>query len=404
MEKGSNLTGAKKYASISSEITQLLERIGEFKKRKGAVAQSFRSFSDCLASYRIVNLFPKMEGEINKIIGSWDCSIPLASLKKQISVHMDKIASVDNEIEKVKALHQSLLQYPERHNRKQVTDKMHIFLRNVNGISLSQLDQVCGVVIPTIHRMAKGVLDRFDEENKKVAQNKRNAKKLKTRISGYDLYVDKFNLRKICVDGNVIANEILQSPNVSRPEEDASRLHSVSKSLDQCIGRFRKEDKLFDEIKTALCNNRNSYWKEDYDSLMSILMKGACYVQTTASQLQAQYNKIVGVKNREITQAVSVFRNKIQDYFSDEIRSLRDGVHTRQDLSDLVKLINQKVAEDKRRLIILALKCIGLIAAVGAFVWVIIEYVVPWVISNYIWVIIGAIVIGLIVFIIAKHS
>ena len=114
-----------------------------------------------------------MEGEINKIIGSWNCTTPLESLKKQIGGHMDKIACVDKEIGKVKAMQQSLQQHPDRHNCKNVTNKIDIFLQNVNSISLSQLDKVCNEIIPKIHMMAKDVLDGFAEENKKVAQNKK---------------------------------------------------------------------------------------------------------------------------------------------------------------------------------------------------------------------------------------
>lgn len=387
MKNATYNSGKMNYEAISKEVRELYEGIEAFKKKRNSIAENFKVLSEYIGHYQFTNSFPVLEKEINETIGKWTVSEPLDKLRLQLDGYFSKIAFIDQEIGKIETLQQKLLQHPDRHKRKAVTDKIIIFLQNANKASLSQLDRICNETIPNIHKMIEVVLLGFSEEDDNVEKNKKAARHLKKRIDGYRQYVDRFNLRQICAEANRVAEQVLQSPNMVNPESDAAKLKQVNHSLDQCMAQFKAEDKLYDDIKETLRENRMSVWLEDYDALMSVLGKGAFYEDTPASQLQARYDSFIGVKNKNITNALNVFSHKYQLYFSNEIKSLRAKAHYKSELHDLIYKMNRKVEDDKKALYFKIAKIVGIIAAIIAIA------VIVWNTRPISFFVIGAIVI-----------
>lgn len=404
MESGINNAGVVNYESISNEITSLYDNVEAFKNRRVSTAEGFKSFSASLANLRINHPFPEMEKEINEAIGRWNVSEPLDKLKIQLDGYFGKIACIDQEIAKIVTLQQKLLQHPDRHNRKAVTDKITVFLQNVNNVSLSQLDKICNEVIPNIHKMIEAVLLGFSEEDNNVENNKKGARNLKTRIDGYGKYVDRFNLRQICAEASRVAEQVLQTPNMANPNTDAIKLKQVSQSLDQCIAQFKAEQKKYDDLKQLLSDNLYYIWIDESDPLMKELDSGAYFNATPVTQLQAQYDKVIGLKEKEISQAMSSFSAKILSYFSNDIRELRESQHYRQDLRNLISRMNCKVEEERKRFIIQVIKYIGIAIAACILIWVVFAIIIPWVSKNWPWILLGAVVIGFIIYKIVKDD
>jgi hypothetical protein len=189
--------------------------------------------------------------------------------------------------------------------------------------------------------------------------------------------VDRFNLQQRCIEANRVAEQILQTPNMANPDADATKLKQANQSLDQCMAQFKAEDILYDKIKQALSDNWKSVWLEDYDALMLVLEKGACYEETPASQLQARFDSLIGVKDKDITKALSVFSSKYQSYFSYDIKPLREEAHYKSELRELIEKINRKVAADKKKLYMKIAKIAGIVAAIILFIVIMIACW-PW--------------------------
>lgn len=388
------------YETLTKDIIALRDGVVAFKKQYTAIANEVKAFSEYLANHHFSHSFPTIEKEVNDIIGQWQ-SDSFDLLKAQLDGHFNNLAFLDKEIDKIKALQLSLEKYPDRHDRKNLTDNINTFLQLATKISLSKLDNVCNKAIPEIHRRADLVINAFNQENDQVNKNKQSALELKKRIGKCEQYVDRFNLRQICAEGKKATEQVLQMPNVINPDIDEAKLKKAAQSLNQCLAKFNAENKLFNTIKHDMANNRECFWPDEYDELMIKLEKGAFYQKESASQLQAQYNSLLPIKDSDITDAVSVFSQKIQTFFSSDIGELRYSIHQKKDLFDLINRMNQKVAEDKKKLIIKILKYSGIVIAIGILLALIIIYVIPWVVENWLWLLLGAIVIG---FIIIKFS
>ena len=404
MKSGVNNAGVVNYDSISKEIRSLYDNVETFKNWRVSTVESFKSFSASLANIKLNHPFPMMEKEINETIGRWNVSVPLDKLRLQLDGYFSKIAFIDQEIGKIETLQQKLLQYPDRHNRKAVTDKIIVFSQNVNKTSLSQLDKICNDVIPNVHKMIEAVFLGFSDEDNNVENNKKSARNLKTRIDGYGKYVDRFNLRQICAEASRVANQILQTPNMANPNSDAIKLKQASQSLDQCIAQFKAEQKKYDDLKQLLSDNLCHFWIDDSAPLMKELEDGACFNETPASQLKAKYDKVVGVKEKEISQAMSGFSAKIRSYFSNDILELRDSQRDRQNFRNLIARMNRKAEEERKRFIIKVIKYIGIAIAIGILIWVIVAFVIPWVSENWPWIVLGLVIIGFIVYKIVKDN
>lgn len=267
-----------------------------------------------------------------------------------------------------------------------------------------QLDKICNDVIPNVHKMIEAVFLGFSDEDNNVENNKKSARNLKTRIDGYGKYVDRFNLRQICAEASRVANQILQTPNMANPNSDAIKLKQVSQSLDQCIAQFKVEQKKYDDLKQLLSDNLCHIWIDDSAPLMKELEDGACFNETPASQLKAKYDKVVGVKEKEISQAMSGFSAKIRSYFSNDILELRDSQRDRQNFRNLIARMNRKAEEERKRFIIKVIKYIGIAIAIGILIWVIVAFVIPWVSENWPWIVLGLVIIGFIVYKIVKDN
>lgn len=404
MKSGVNNASVVNYEYISNEIRSLYDNVETFKNKRVSTVEGYKSFSASLANLKLNHPFPVMEKEINEIIGRWNVSEPLDKLRLQLDGYFSKIAFIDQEIGKIETLQQKLLQYPDRHNRKAVTDKINVFSQNVNKTSLSQLDKICNDVIPNVHKMIEAVFLGFSDEDNNVENNKKSALKLKTRIDGYVKYVDRFNLRQLCAEANRVAEQVLQTPNMANPNSDTIKLKQVSQSLDQCIAQFNAEQKKYDDLKQLLSDNLCYIWIDDSVQLKKELEGGACFNATPASQLKALYDKIVGVKEKEISQAMSGFSVKIRSYFSNDIRELRESQRDRQNFRNLIARMNRKAEEERKRFIIKAIKYIGIAIAIGILIWVIVAFVIPWVSENWPWIVLGLVIIGFIVYKIVKDN
>ena len=386
MESGANIIEVLSYEIISNKIKLLYEGVVTFKNKRLSITDSFKTFSQYISNQNFNHSFLIIEKEINDIIGKWDISESIELLRAQLEILFGKIVFVDQEIDKIETLQRNLLQYPDRHNRKNVIDKIGMFLQDINKISLSQIDNICNEIIPNIHAMVDVVIEKFADESNKVENNKKTAQQLKKRINGLAKYVDKYNLRQICREGNNVVEQILQTPNMLKPEEDSNRLQNVNHQLDQCVAQFKAEDKLFAQIKQELSDNRNSIWVDDYDVLMSALEKGACYEETPATQLQAQYDSIIGVKEKEINKAVNCFSEKILSFFANDIRALREKSCSRQDLQEIIEKMHRKVADDEWARKKKIMKIIGIALAVIALM------IIIWVLRPWSFIVIGLIV------------
>ena len=375
------------YEDISNEIKKLYVDVNKFKQKRTDMANSFQQFSNDFANKKFSHPFSKIEEEINDVIGQWNPENSLEQLKIRLNEYFGKIGVIDAEISDIQKKRQKLLQAPDRHNRKAVTDKVDVFLKNVHTTPLAQLDRVKDDIIPKIHQMMNEVHKGFREENKKVKENEDNAKSLLSRIESYQKYVDKFGLYKTCTQAKKNAEEVLQTPNQANPDIDNVKLQKANAALDVCDAAFKKESDTYTKINSDLNNNKHLMWLGDYHKIYQILKDGATHNICSANQLEKMYADAVVLKKKELSQLLNGYDEKIKSFFKTDIEHITDNCVDRQELQQLKTRFDRKIAEDQKQLYFTIAKVVAGLIAFGAFAGVMWTY---WPISG---IILGVIVV-----------
>ena len=349
------------YKSISNDLRLLFEGIETFKNKRVSFAEDFKSLSVYLANLKLNHAFPTLEKEINEIISKWDITNSLANLNNKLIGDLNKIEFIDKEIEKIRAYLPSMAKYPDKCNRKNVSDKINVFLQNINNISLSQLDIICSQVIPNVHKMAESVFNGFTEKSK---ENKKKAFKLKESTKKHlDCFTNQ-RLVKICTDGNQIADRILQSPNLFDPDADAQILERICNKFESCREDITNEDIAYKELKKEIEDNESNIWVEDYYKLIQVLDKGAWNNDTPSVQLYDQYHRYINEKNQEIDKIVSGLNKEVLDYLNNDLKKVRNSAYKKSDFYDLVYNAMNVIAERKKQWRLKMLKIAGIVVAI----------------------------------------
>ena len=383
-------------ANNKSSYDVLVDRIEQFyssKKRLKNVVnrkkEEFNLLKEHVSDWNFKCAFPVLEAEVNSVLQKWPPGDPIGKLIDMLDVYKAKIGKIDKAIVDIKGEQQALLQLPDRHKRKEVTDKVAIFLNNVPNIKLEAIDKVNDNIIPQVHSMIEGVKGAFSRENSDVDKNQQDARKLKKLISTYDGYVDRFDLRRLCSEGVTLADQVLKTPNQVHPEVDKDKLEKVKKQLAQCIQKFEAEDNSFKDLLASLECEYTSIWEEDYTTLEETLKKGAFHEPTPSSLLRSHFETAKKTKHRDIDHAILKYSKKIRDFFSNDIKNLHDEYHSRNDLRNLIAKMDRKVAEDKKKLYILIAEIVAVIAVLvtitvlGIWIHVLIGLVIIGVIAGY---------------------
>ncbi len=369
-------TEKSRYESLTQIVDQLYESKKRLRREITTKREEVTQLAGQLRDWSFTHTFPVLERDINQMIATWSPTAPLERLQVQLAAIKDKIKTLDAEITKIGDRQQNLLQWPDRHSRKKLTDKIALFLRDVTNVPLASLDNVIGTVIPDIYNKMDEVVKRFQEERGKVEANRLKAQELKKRIGQYTAYVDRFNLKQICTDASNIANQVLHSPNDATPEADTRQIDEANRRLDQCLAQFEQEKVSFEQLRGKLESKRVSIWQEDYDPLIAILEECPYNDPSPLSELERRYHALLNVKERDITNVTSLYSPKIRNYFNSEIRGIRDNHCSRHELDNLNRRMAQKRSEEDRKRRILICKIVG--AVVGVLLLLYVLFVLEW--------------------------
>ena len=360
-----------RYEVLAGRIEQLYSSVGRLNQLVKRKRNEYNKLNDRLSEWGFQNAFPVLESDLNDVIGTWNVDIPFTQLVERLEEYKKKIAFIDNEILVFEKYQKKFLRLPNRHQRKAVSEKIALFMQHIRTIGLASLDNVINDVISPLHTMIDKVLAAFADEKTMVENNRKMAERLLERIKNYDLFVDRFGLRKLCAESKLKVEQVLRKPNKVNPEVDADILQKVAQALDECMSQFEMEESRFQELMDALDDNRNTIWFEDYDELYSILKKGAFSDPTPSGELQKRYEALLGVKEREINRALSRYSRAILDFYIGEIMELRHTCTRRDDLYALLARMDRKITVDRRQLLMKVLKYSSIVICFIVFGWVV---------------------------------
>ena len=389
-----------------SDYEVLVEKVEKYHTSKTRLEQDvitrrdvFNQLKAFLDSWNFNSAFPALETEVNEMIKNWSYDISLKKLQETLQVLKAKIENIDKALVDFKKEQQMLLRLPDRHGRKEATDKIALFLNNAPQAQMQSIDIINDKIIPQIQTMIDGVKGEFAKEDLRVEKNRKEAKKLKNRVSKYDDYVDRFNLKQWCAEAIQSAEQVLQSPNKANPDDDTDKLAKANRMLDQCIQQFEEEDRLFKELLSTLEEEHRKIWEEDYDIIDTALSKGAYHEPTSASQLKVQFLAAKTRKRKEIDQAVQKYSDNVRNFFAQDIQNLYEEYHSRKDLTRLIAKMDRKAWEERKKLIIR----FSIVAAVIIFI-IVITATDAWeyIIGGLIWLVIIFGIIKLITYFVKK--
>lgn len=357
-----------RYDILTTRVEQLSDAVGALKDTVNVRRAELQRLQQFVAGMKTANAFTVCESEINSLIGQWGAALPLSGLLEKLRLHDEKIKQIDQATSELKAKHQQLVRMPDRHNRKEVTDKMEIFFKNVPNIRLEQLDIIKNQIIPSICAMIEKVDCGFNAENSAVEKNKEVALRLKDRVDGYSTNVDRFGLHQLCTQARKLAERVIQSPNAANPGMDQTSLNEANVSLDKCMAQFAAEEDKFNQLEQTIEDNRHEMWREDYEAITEILHQGPYDNATPAEQLQQRYREACETKKNAIDQVVNKYSPSVRSKCSSMIEKLRTTPCYKRELSDLISELDYMAAVEKKKKLMLTLKIAGVVIGVLALV------------------------------------
>jgi len=352
------------YDLLSGKIVQLYKNRSSLIQEVNTRKKEFEDLAGFLGSWHFNHSFPVLESDLNNKIANWREDTSLTEFQELLRGIQSKIKSLDAEIPLLKKAQEELLHKPDRHGSKQMADKMALFLKNVQTIGLGSLDEVNDRIIPTLHTRIKEIQKGFAVEGNKVKRNQAEAKKLYDRINKCGQYVDRFGLRALCKSIKATVDQVINTPNYAHLEDDAELLKKANSQLDHCMEKYQEEAKEFGKVHDMLKSHVGTIWAEDYEVLDKELEKGPFHTPVTSKELESRLTALLPVKEREINAALAKYSKKVKGFFSSQIQNLKNKHTSRQDLKELVNKMEKKIADEKKRILYMVLKIVGISIAV----------------------------------------
>lgn len=378
------------YDSLVSDVRQLHEKVDLFTQKRKRIASDFKNLQSYLSEWHFTYDFPIICNEINEIIGKWDSNLSLGELQNSLKSYRKEIENLSNGITEVNQHQQKLLQLPERHGRKELTDKIARFLQNVQNIKIADFDKLQKDVLPKIRVKINEVYKAFGIEDGEVKGNQAKASALKKKIISYDDCVDKYNIKKVCAAGIKVVSGIISNPNNADPHADSHKLQQVEDALSQCERLFKNEEAAYHTLRNKMADNDYLLWSNDYDEIEDILNDGPRHNANTPDELETRYQNALKVKADDITLLKGQYKTKVLDKYRTDLHYITNHLVPKSELDDLRAKIERKIAEDKKKLYVLIAKIVGGIIAVGIIVWVLINF--------WQWILGIAVVLGILVY------
>lgn len=397
MGSGTNNKSKKDYTAISNDIRQLYADSKAFQQKSKNVIMAYKDLSAFLSDSNFGHQYSNLESDLNNTIAKWNPTNPIEQLKNLLKGYLDKISAIDKMISKIEGHKQDLLRLPDRHNRKNITDKIDVFLKNVSTISISQLDRVKDDIIPKVLLMIKDVQGGFEKEHKLVADNKATANSLLKRIETYKSYVDKFGLFETRAYAENVANKVLNSPNLQNPDSDRINLQDAESKLNSCDKSFEQEIDAFNQWDDKLKSDNFYLWLDDYRKIQDVLDLGATCSNLSVRELEAMYVYAAAQKKKDLFDFLNVYNKDIISFFQKEIDYIKSHCVDKKELGQLRNKIEAKIEKDKKELYKKIAKIAAIVSSIIAFIVLMVVYW-PW--SG---IIVGAIVV-LFLFIVFKGS
>ena len=377
MGSGTNNKCKKDYSAISNDIRQLYADSKAFQQKSKSIIMAYQDLGVFLSDSNFGHQYSNLESELNNTIAKWNPTNPIEQLKNLLKGYLDKISAIDKMISKIEGHKQDLLRLPDRHNRKNATDKIDVFLKNVSTISISQLDRVKDDIIPKVLLMIKDVHGGFEKENKLVAENKAAANSLLKRIETYKTYVDKFGLFKTRAYAENVANKVLNSPNLQNPDSDRIKLQDAESKLTSCDNSFEQEIDAFNQWGDKLKSDNFYLWFDDYRKIQDVLDLGATCSSLSVGELESMYVYAVAQKKTDLFNFLNVYNSDIISFFQKEIDYIKSHCVDKKELGQLRNKIEAKIEKDRKELYKKIAKIVAILSAIIAFIVLMVVYW-PW--------------------------
>lgn len=179
MEDIYNTVNHVSYASLVAEIRQLYSRTSNLKQVQANFKTDFQKLGDSLEGWQFSHSFPALQEDINALIAQWDTTVPLQQLQEKLADDVfSEIRRFDDSLKVIEEAQRNLLRLPNRHNRKDVTDKVKRFLQQAPTIRLASLYKVEDEVVPKVLQAMRDVQKGIDEDREADKQRRQHYLKI----------------------------------------------------------------------------------------------------------------------------------------------------------------------------------------------------------------------------------
>lgn len=324
--------------------------------------------------------YPNFENEINQLIGSKaDVNSP-KNILDTVSIYYSKMVQIDRESQGIKNAYQKLIQLPDRFGKADLSNKLSVFLNNIQSISINVLDKMIDEVIPNIKKSLEQINVAFANEDATISSIKQSALDLISRLESHKNSQDRYGLKTICSKGIVTLNNIISNPNYNNLASDANAVQQIKDKFEQCEAYFLQEKNLYEELLNDYSSNfgySRLMWAEDVDNLRTVL-KGAiadifnfCH---TTDEVQKLIDTGVEKKRLDLQDFHQLVTPQIHRRFKSEIEEIEQTYAYRTELDALKITIEDYIKEENRKRTLNIFKWIGIVIGSVLLLWLIINY------------------------------
>lgn len=387
---GRQLMDVTEYLSLAQNITEVFKKLRNFQDKSSRINKELLELEQETNKLNALKgSYPKLEQDINTFIETSSYIESPKLLTDSIKKHIEKIFSIENDVEIIAQTQKKLLTLPDRFGRKSLTNRIELFLNSVNHVSLNQLDKLIDDGIPLLKNEIRKLFESFKNELSDVDEIKREAHKLKNRIDAHKKHQDRYNLSMVCTGGMKSIDRIIATPNYNDLRSDSLILQDIENRLNKCENEFANEVEFYRDLSSQIKKESYLIWKEDYDKLTQILDDGINNIYNFSFQTNYVveiYRDRINEKASEIASVRALYSQKTLNKFQDEFNKIEQRLLSSIELNKLKEAIDIYEKKEKKRLILQYIKWGAILIGILLVTWIVVNY---WPISG----IIGAIII-----------
>ena len=319
--------------------------------------KSFSDLKQFLQNWSVRNDLGTIVEDVNDLLGSPDTAENVGQLHGMLDNAKKMVEELEHAVQNLEEVYGNLRQKPDRHGKAETSRKVDLFLNSLGELHILQIRQTVDATIPGLIKEIQTVLEAFNIENDKCADNIEFADQLLKRIKVFRGFANKFNAADVCDSCESRITPVKQPSRID-PDKDRKTLLAVEKELDALRDAFDKEQEQFDELEEEIDDKKSELWEEDYNIFTPVFDDPSCNVESTVEDLRSSFEQFTARKRGDIAAVENRFPPRITNRYHSDFNSIRNSFVSRSKLDELVGKIEYFIKERNKKI----LKILGIVA------------------------------------------